>query len=243
MLSNWSLDVTKNPPTWTRLKDAVLPWYTAAAYDYTTGHSTSGYHLVYDENETLYAYNPTTDQYTALSTTLPYIGYNVNAELDPIHHTLVLENGDDFGGYHLEIVNLDSCNGTSCTVTNLDQQKSCQAGMGYWAGMAWDSKRQAMTLFPSALNCTGAACHGPFNSAYLLNTDPNNPITITYQGSQKTIQPLQCFAASYGSTEGTDYPPVSVGPGVYSRFKYYPNEDIYLLVQGSYQGVWILRLE
>jgi hypothetical protein len=100
-----------------------------------------------------------------------------------------------------------------------------------------------MTLFPSATNCSGLGCSGPFNTAYLLNTDTNNPLTITYQGTQRTIQPLQCFAAGYGSQEGVDYPPVSVGPGVYSRFKYYPNEDIYLFIQHPDQGIWILRLE
>jgi hypothetical protein len=241
--SNWSLDLTQDPPKWIRLRDSAYAWYTAAVYDYTTGHPTSGYDLVYDENQTLYAYNPATDNYTVLSTTLPYIGYNVNLELDPIHHTLVLENGDDYGGYHLEIVNLDSCNGAGCTVTNLDQQNSCQPGMGYWEGMAWDTQRRVMTLFPSATNCSGLGCRGPFNTAYLLNTDPIKQITITYQGSPRTIQPLQCFAASYGSKEGTDYPPVSIGPGVYSRFKYYPNEDVYLFIQHPDQGVWILRLE
>jgi hypothetical protein len=115
--------------------------------------------------------------------------------------------------------------------------------MGYWAGMAWDAKRDVVALFPSASNCSGAACIGPFNTAYLLNTDPNNPVTITYQGTQRTIQPLQCFAASYGSQQGVDYPPLSVGPGVYSRFKYFPNEDVYLMIQQPYQGVWVLRLE
>ena len=68
-----------------------------------------------------------------LGNAMPYIGYNVNLALDPIHHTLVMENGDDFGGYHLEIVNLDSCNGTSCSITSLDNQTSCKAAMGYWA--------------------------------------------------------------------------------------------------------------
>ena len=243
MFSNWSLDTTRHPPKWTRLADSSYAWYTAAVYDYTTGHATSGYDLVYDENQTLYAYNPATDHYTPLSTTMPYLGYNVNTELDPIHHTLVLESGDDYNGYHLQIVSLDSCNGTSCTIRNLDHQTSCQGAMGYWAGIAWDSKRDVMTLFPSAENCSGPGCIAPFNTAYLLNTDPNNSVTIIYKGTPRTIQPLQCFAASYGSKEGVDYPPESEGPGVYSRFKYYPNEDVYLFIQHPDQGVWILRLE
>ena len=243
MLSNWSLDLRQNPPRWTRLQNNSYAWYTAAVYDYTTGHPTSGYDLVFDENQSLYAYSPATDTYTTLANSIPYIGYNANMELDPIHHALVMENGDNYAGYHLKIVNLDSCNGTSCTITSLDQQTSCQGALGYWAGMAWDSKRTVMTIFPSSNICTGAGCTAPFNTAYLLNTDPTNPVTITYQGTQHTIQPQQCFAASYGSTQGVNYPPMSFGPGVYSRFKYFPNEDVYLFIQHSGMPVWILRLE
>jgi uncharacterized membrane protein len=243
MFSNWSLDLLQDPPKWTRLADSSYLWFTAAVYDYTTGHPTSGYDLVYDENQTLYAYSPSTDKYTVLGNAMPYIGYNVNLALDPIHHTLVMENGDDFGGYHLEIVNLDSCNGTSCSITSLDNQTSCKAAMGYWAGVAWDSKRSVMSIFPSSNNCSRNGCIAPFNTDYLLNTDPINPVTITYRGSPHTIAPLQCFAASYGSTQGVDYPPMSVGPGVYSRFAYYPNEDIYLFIPHPDQPIWILRLE
>jgi hypothetical protein len=243
MFSNWSLDLAQNPPKWTRLRDNSYAWFTAAVYDYTSGHLTSGYDLVFDENQTLYAYSPATDTYTTLANSIPYIGYNANMELDPIHHALVMENGDSYGGYHLKIINLDSCNGTTCTIASLDQQTSCQGALGYWAGMAWDSKRTVMTIFPSSNNCTGAGCTAPFNTAYLLNTDPNNPVIITYQGVQRTIPPLQCFAASYGSTLGVSYPPMSFGPGVYSRFKYFPNEDVYLFIQHSDLPVWILRLE
>jgi len=241
--SNWSLNLNQDPPYWTRLANSSYAWYTAATYDYTTGHPTSGYDLIFDEDASLYAYNATTDTYVTLANALPYVGYNLNMEIDPLHHSLVMENGDNYGGYHLKIVNIDSCNGTSCTIANLDQQISCQGALGYWAGIAWDSKRSVMTIFPSSTNCTGAACTAPFNTAYLLNTDPNNPVTITYQGMQRTIQPLQCFAASYGSTLGVNYPPMSVGPGVYSRFKYFPNEDIYFFVQHPNEPAWILRLE
>jgi len=237
MLSNWSLDLTKNPAQWTRLKDFSYRLYTAAVYDYTSGHSTSGYSLVFDETQTLYAHNPATDTYTVLSNTLPYIGYNANIELDPLHHYLVMENGDSSGGYHLRIVNIDSCNGKKCTTTNLDATASCKGAIGYWVGLAWDSKRNVMAIFPSSTNCSGPACTPPFNTAYLLNTDPNNPVTIVYQGQQQTIGPQQCFAASYGSG-----PPLSIGPGVYSRFKYFPNEDVYLYVPYP-SNPWILRLE
>ena len=237
MFSNWTLDLNQDPAQWTRLKDSSYEWYTAAVYDYTSGHPSSGYDLVFDQNHTLYAYNPSTDTYTVLSNTMPYIGYNTNLELDPVHHDLVMENGDNFGGYHLKIVNLDSCNGKSCTVTSLDNTASCKAAIGYWAGLAWDSKRNVMSIFPSSTNCSGPACTAPFNTAYLLNPDPKNPVTITYQGKPQTIPPQQCFAASYGPT-----PPTSFGPGVYSRFKYYPNEDIYLYIP-SPTNPWILRLE
>ena len=238
MFSNWVLDVSQNPAVWTRLKDSSYAWITAATYDYTSGHSTSGSDLVFDENKSLYAYNSSTDTYTKLATALPYIGYNVNLELDPIHHYLVMEDGDNVGGgYHLRILNIDSCNGTTCSEANLDKTASCTGALGYWVGMAWDSKRSVMAIFPSSTNCTGAGCTAPFNTAYLLNPDPNNPVTITYQGQQQTIQPQQCFAASYGPT-----PPMSFGPGVYSRFKYYPNEDVYLYIPDP-SGLWILRLE
>jgi len=237
MFSNWTLDLNQNPAQWTRLKDSSYPWYTAAVYDYTSNHPTSGDDLVFDENQTLYAYNPATDTYTVLSNTLQYIGYNANMELDPVHHSLVMENGDDYGGYHIKIVNIDSCNGKQCTVTSLDNTASCRAAMGYWAGLAWDSRRNVMAIFPSATNCSGAGCTPPFNTAYLLNPDPNNPVTITYKGQPQTIQPQQCFAATYGNT-----PTQSAGPGVYSRFKYYPNEDIYLYIPNGWSP-WILRLE
>ena len=236
--SNWTLDLNQKPAQWTRLKDSSSAWFTAAVYDYTSNHPTSGDDLVFDENQTLYAYNPLTDTYTVLSNTLPDIGYNTNIELDPVHHYLVMENGDDINGYHLNIVDIDSCNGTSCTVTSLDNTASCQAALGYWAGLAWDSKRDVMAIFPSSTNCSGAACTPPFNTAYLLNTDANNPVTITYQGQQQTIQPQQCFAATYAN----DNLPQSFGPGVYSRFKYYPNEDIYLYIPNP-SNPWILRLE
>jgi hypothetical protein len=237
MLSNWTLDLSQNPAAWTRLKDSSYRWFTAAAYDYTVGHSTSGSDLVFDENKTLYAYNSSTDTYTVLANKLPYIGYNTNLDLDPVHHYLIMENGDNNDGYHLRILNIDSCNGTSCQETNLDSTASCAGALGYWVGVTWDSKRNVMALFPSSENCSGPACTPPFNTAYLLNPDPNNPVTITYQGQQQTIQPQQCFAASYGPT-----PPTSLGPGVYSRFKYYPNEDIYLYIPTS-TSLWILRLE
>jgi uncharacterized membrane protein len=243
MLSNWSLDLTQQPPRWTRLHDFTYIWYTAAVYDFTTGHPTSGYDLIYDEITSLYAYNPTTDTYVTLANSIPFVGSNVNMQLDPLHHAVVLENGDNNGGYHLRIVNLDSCNGTTCSVTNLDSQITCQGTMGYWAGAAWDSKRNVMTIFPSSNNCTGTGCTAPFNTAYLLNTDPSNPVTITYQGTQRTVQPQQCFAATYGSTLGVDYPPMSLGPGVYSRFSYFPNEDVYLFIPHPDQPIWILRLE
>jgi len=241
-VSNWSLDLNQNPPTWTRLTDFPYKWYTAAVYDYTVNHPTSGYDLVFDEGQSLYAYYPPTDIYTVLTHNLQYIGYNVNVELDPLHHYLVMANGDNGGGYHLRIVNIDSCNGTSCTVTSLDNTPSCQTALGYWEGLAWDSKRNVMAIYPSSQNCSGSACNPPFNTVYLLNPDPNNPVTITYQGKPQTIQPQQCFAASYGKTQGVDIPPEFTGPGVYSRFKYYPNEDIYLLIPNPSQA-WILRLE
>ncbi len=237
MYSNWALDLNQNPAQWTRLKDNSYQWYTAAVFDYTVGHSTSGYDLVFDETRTLYAYNPATDTYTVLSNTLPYIGYNANLDLDPVHHYLVMENGDANGGYHLRIVNIDSCNGKSCNVTNLDAVASCKGALGYWAGVTWDSNRDVMALFPSSTNCSGAGCTPPFNTVYLLNPDPSNPVTITYQGKQQTIQPQQCFAASYGPN-----PPMSFGPGVYSRFKYYPNEDVYIYIPTP-ANPWILRLE
>jgi uncharacterized repeat protein (TIGR03803 family) len=237
MFSNWTLDLTQHPPKWTRLQDNSYQWFTAAVFDYTSGHSTSGDDLVYDENRTLYAYNPANDTYTVLANTLPYIGYNANLDLDPIDHYLVMENGDEYGGYHLRILYLDTCNGTSCHTINLDNTTSCTGALGYWAGVTWDSKRDVMAIFPSSTNCSGAGCTGPFNTVYLLNPDPNNPVTITYQGQQQTIQPQQCFAASYGPT-----PPVSFGPGVYTRFKYFPNEDIYLYIPNP-TNPWILRLE
>jgi len=238
MFSNWTLNLNQNPPQWTRLKDSSYTWFTAAVYDYTANHPTSGYDLVFDEDETLYAYNPSTDTYTVLSNTMPYIGYNVNLELDPVHHYLVMENGDDYAGYHLKIVNIDSCNGANCTATSLDGTASCQAAMGYWAGLAWDSKRNVMSIFPSSTNCSGAGCTSPFNTAYLLNPDPSNPVTITYQGKPQTIPPQQCFAASYSNNNL----PQSFGPGVYGRFKYYPNEDVYLYIPYP-TNPWILRLE
>ena len=237
MYSNWTLNLNQNPAKWSRLKDATTQWFTAAVFDYTSGHSTSGQDLVFDENKTLYAYNPATDTYTVLSNTVPYIGYNVNLDLDPVHHYLVMENGDSSGGYHLRILDIDSCTGKSCKITSLDNTMSCAGTLGYWAGITWDSKRDVMAIFPSSTNCSGAACKPPFNTAYLLNPDPNNPVTITYQGAPQTIPPQQCFAATYGPN-----PPTSFGPGVYSRFKYFPNEDIYLYVPNP-TNLWILRLE
>jgi len=237
MYSNWSLDLNQQPPRWSRLRNSSYVWFTAATYDYTTGHSTSGQDLVFDENRTLYAYDPSNDTYTTLANSLPYVGYNANLDLDPIHHYLVMENGDQVAGYHLRLVNIDSCNGTSCRVTSLDSTASCAGALGYWAGITWDSKRDVMAIFPSSTNCSGAGCIAPFNTVYLLNPDPNNPVNITYQGQQQTIQPQQCFAATYGPT-----PPLSFGPGVYSRFKYYPNEDVYLYIPYP-TSPWILRLE
>jgi uncharacterized membrane protein len=237
MFSNWTLDLTQHPPKWTRLQNNSYQWFTAAVYDYTTGHSTSGHDLVFDEDRTLYAYNPANDTYTVLGNTLPYIGYNANLDLDPLDHYLVMENGDEYGGYHLRILYLDTCNGTNCHIINLDNTASCAGALGYWAGVTWDSKRDVMAIFPSSTNCSGAGCNAPFQTVYLLNPDPNNPVTITYQGQQQTIQPQQCFAASYGPV-----PPTSFGPGVYSRFKYYPNEDIYLYIPTP-TNPWILRLE
>jgi len=237
LFSNWTLDLNQNPAKWARLKDSSYRWLTAAVLDYTSGHPTSGSDLVFDENNTLYSYNPSTDTYTVLSNTLPYIGTNADMDLDPLHHYLVMENGDVYGGYHLRILNIDSCNGASCTTTKLDSTASCAGALGYWVGVTWDSRRNVMAIFPSSTNCTGAGCTGPFNTVYLLNPDPNNAVTITYQGQQQTIPPQQCFAASYGPT-----PPTSSGPGVYSRFKYYPNEDVYLYIPDP-EDVWILRLE
>ncbi len=236
MYSNWALDLNQNPAQWVRLKDSTDRWYTAAVYDYTSNHPTSGSDLVLDEQaQTLYAYNPSTDSYKVLSNTFPNL-YNLNMDLDPIHHYLVVEKGDG-GGYDLIVLDIDSCDGKSCTVTNLNSVASCKGALGYWAGVTWDSKRNVMAIYPSSTNCGGAGCTPPFNTVYLLNTDPNNPVTITYQGSPQTIQPQQCFAASYGPN-----PPMSFGPGVYSRFKYYANEDIYLYIPApSYP--WILRLE
>jgi len=241
--SNWSLDLTQKPPKWMRLRDSSYTRYTAAVYDYTANHHTSGHDIIFDENYNLYAYNSSTDAYTVLSNSMPYLGWDVNMELDPIHHSLVLETGNNYTGYHLRILKLDSCNGVSCTITDLDQRTSCQGALGYWAGLAWDSKRSVMTIFPSSDNCSGAGCTPPFNTVYLLNTDPTNPVTITYQGKSHTIQPQQCFAASYGSQLGKDYPPMSIGPGVYSRFKYYPHEDIYTFIPHPNEPVWILRLK
>jgi hypothetical protein len=238
MLSNWSLDLNQSPPVWTRLVNYEW-WFTAATYDYTAGHPTSGRTLVFDEGTSLLAYNASADSFTVLTHGLPALGYDVNVELDPVHHYLVREQGDL---KHLRIVDIDSCKGGVCAETNLDNTPSCQGAMGYWVGLAWDSKRNVMAIYPSSQNCNGPGCTPPFNTVYLLNTDPKNPVTITYQGKPQTIQPQQCFAATYGNHKGVNYPPESVGPGVYSRFKYYPNEDIYLLIPGTFQA-WILRLE
>ena len=225
MYSNWTLDLTQNPAQWTRLKDSTYPWFTAAAYDYTSGHPTSGSDLIFDQNQTLYTYNPSTDSYKVLSNTLP-VAFNANMDLDPVHHYLVMQ--DPAG--HLRLIDIDTCNGTSCEITDLSSVASCNRVLGgYWSGITWDSKRNVMTIYPST--------YSPFNIVYLLNTDPNNPVTITYQGQQQIIPPQQCFAASYSPS-----PPQSLGPGVYSRFKYYPNEDIYLYIP-SPSNLWILRLE
>jgi len=148
----------------------------------------------------------------------------------------VMEDNDG-SGYHLRILNIDSCNGETCATTNLDNTPSCAGALGYWAGMTWDSRRSVMAIFPSAITCNGAGCNPPFNTVYLLNPDPKNAVTITYKGQRQTIPPQQCFAASYGPT-----PPQSAGPGVYSRFKYYPNEDVYLYIPYP-TSPWIFRLE
>src|SRR5208282_3656222 len=155
LFSNWTLDLNQNPAKWARLKDSSYRWLTAAVLDYTSGHPTSGSDLVFDENNTLYSYNPSTDTYTVLSNTLPYIGTNADMDLDPLHHYLVMENGDVYGGYHLRILNIDSCNGASCTTTKLDSTASCAGALGYWVGVTWDSRRNVMAIFPSSTNCTG----------------------------------------------------------------------------------------
>ena len=46
MYSNWALDLNQNPAQWMRLKDSTDRWYTAAVYDYTVNHPTSGSDLV-----------------------------------------------------------------------------------------------------------------------------------------------------------------------------------------------------
>jgi hypothetical protein len=66
-----------------------------------------------------------------LSNTVPYIGYNVNMDLDPVHHYLVMENGDNVGKYHLRILNIESCNGASCAQVNLDSTASCAGALGF----------------------------------------------------------------------------------------------------------------
>jgi uncharacterized membrane protein len=223
--SNWTLDLNQNPAQWARLKDSSYPWFTVATYDYTSNHPTSGYDLVFDQNQTLYAYNPSTDTYTILSNTLP-VGFNANMDIDPVHHYLLMQAPNGL----LNLIDIDSCNGKSCSLTNLRNTASCKPVLGgYWAGITWDSKRNVMAIYQST--------NAPFNIVYLLNTDPNEPVTITYQGQQQTIPPQQCFAASYGGS-----PPQSLGPGVYSRFKYYPNDDVYLYIP-SPTSPWILRLE
>jgi uncharacterized membrane protein len=131
MYSNWTLDLNQNPAQWTRLKDSTYRWFTAAVYDYTSNHPTSGSDLVFDQDQTLYTYNPSTDTYTVLSNTVPYIGYNVNMDLDPVHHYLVMENGDNVGKYHLRILNIESCNGASCAQVNLDSTASCAGALGF----------------------------------------------------------------------------------------------------------------
>ena len=47
--------MNQDPPYWTRLANSSYAWYTAATYDYTTGHPTSGYDLIFDEDASLYA--------------------------------------------------------------------------------------------------------------------------------------------------------------------------------------------
>ena len=214
----------------------LYPWFTAAVYDYTSGHPTSGSDLVFDENQTLYTYNPSTDTYTVLSNTLPYM------DSTPIWIliqciTIWLWKTAMPGGYHLRIINIDSCNGKSCKVTNLDNTASCTGTLRIlgWYHVGLQTQRDGH--LPLVNELQRSRMHPPFNTVYLLNPDPNNPVTITYQGQQQTIQPQQCFAASYGPT-----PPQSFGPGVYSRFKYYPNEDVYLYIPDP-TNLWILRLE
>src|SRR5208283_2573023 len=105
-----TLDLNQNAAKWTRLKDFSYRWYTAAVYDYTTNHPTSGDDLVFDQGQTLYTYSPATDTYKVLSNTMPF-PYNLNMELDPVHHYLVWVKGD---GRHLALLDIDSCNGKSC---------------------------------------------------------------------------------------------------------------------------------
>src|SRR5208283_2330825 len=128
-------DLNQNPAKWTRLKDSSYAWFTAAVYDYTSGHQTSGSDLVFDQNQTLYSYNPSTDSYAVLSNTMPY-AFNANMDLDPVHHYLVMQDPAS----HLRLIDIDSCNGKSCKTTDLSNVASCSRVLGgYWDGITWDS--------------------------------------------------------------------------------------------------------
>jgi len=223
----WTLDM--GAKQWTLTAPyGKSPGYVVTAYNPTNGHI-----LVHDFNWTLSDYDPHTNTWNALKTTVNIQAGSTGA-VDPVNNWVVFVHGD--GQYPkastIFKVRAFDLSGRDGYAVHVWDDPSCRLVSSY-GGLAWDSALKLMVGYP-----------GGGNQLYLLNSGPTDVVT-----PYGTVPTHKCLNVTVGTTKGVDYPSDPGGVagagytnGIFGRFAYFPSLDEFLLVNDATQNAWKLKL-
>jgi hypothetical protein len=203
-----------------------------SAYNPSNGHIL----IASGGGSTLYDYTPGSN---AAPTVLDPSNHNIiatcndNAVVDPTNDLFVDAQACNTGypgssPMTITVIKLDGSDGYA---THANWATGCM-GAG-WTGMTWDSALGVIVMYS-----------GGGNQLMFLNAGPN-PVTTFYG----TVPSQQCLGVTIGTTKGTNYPndPDISGStqgtnGLWGRFSYFPDADVFVLANSTVGNAWMLRL-
>jgi hypothetical protein len=224
----WTLDM--GTKTWTMLGPpfSQAPGYPTTAYDPSNGHI-----VMHDKNWNLSDYDPHTNKWKVLTTSV-HVDDGTTAAIDPVNHLFVVVGG---GAVYPSVSKYHSLQVFHLPAGGAEGWKDPGCDLIYRSGgVAWDSALGLMVGYP-----------GGGDQVYLLNTGPKDVVTPL-----GTVPSHKCLNVSISTNpspvKGVDYPPDPEGTGrdgnlgIFGRFAYFPSLDVFVLVNNRDQDAWILRL-